>query len=121
MRKLRSLAALTIILAGFALGGADVALGQTTDDVEAAHSEVISTGGASYDAGLKAIGAAIGAALVIMGGATGISRIGSSAVESMARQPEAAGPINFAMIVSAAMIEGATLFAVVVCLLAIIL
>jgi F-type H+-transporting ATPase subunit c len=118
MRKLRSLAALTIIVAGFALGGADVALCQPADDAEAAHSEALAAGGTSYDAGLKSIGAAIGAALVIMGGATGIGRIGSSAVESMARQPEAAGPINFAMIVSAAMIEGATLFAVVVCLMA---
>ncbi len=70
--------------------------------------------------GAALLGAAIGAALVIMGGAAGISRIGGNAVESMARQPEAAGSINGAALILAAMIEGATLFAVVVCLLAVI-
>jgi F-type H+-transporting ATPase subunit c len=69
--------------------------------------------------GAGALGGAIGAGLVIIGGARGISRIGSSAVESMARQPEASGSINVAMIITAAMIEGATLFAVVVCMMAV--
>ena len=64
------------------------------------------------------LGGAIGAGLVVMGGAAGIGRIGGSAVESMARQPEAAGNISTAMIVTAAMIEGATLFAVLGCFLA---
>lgn len=58
------------------------------------------------------LGGAIGAAMAVMGGAAGIARIGSSAVESMARQPEASGQISTAMIITAAMIEGATLFAV---------
>ena len=58
------------------------------------------------------LGGAIGAGLAVMGGAAGIGRIGGSAVESMARQPEAAGQISTAMIITAAMIEGATLFAV---------
>jgi F-type H+-transporting ATPase subunit c len=65
--------------------------------------------------------ASIGAGLVVIGGARGISRIGGGAVESMARQPEASGNINVAMIITAAMIEGATLFAVVVCLLGLLL
>lgn len=69
--------------------------------------------------GARKLGGAIGAGLVIIGGAAGISRIGASAVESMARQPEAAGQINTAMIITAALIEGATLFAVVVTLLAV--
>lgn len=69
--------------------------------------------------GARKLGGAIGAGLVIMGGAAGIGRIGGSAVESMARQPEAAGQINTAMIITAALIEGATLFAVVVTLLAV--
>ena len=56
--------------------------------------------------------------LVVMGGAAGIGRIGGSAVESMARQPEASGNISTAMIITAAMIEGATLFAVLGCFLA---
>ena len=58
------------------------------------------------------LGGAIGAGLAVMGGAAGIGRIGGSAVESMARQPEAQGSISTAMIITAAMIEGATLFAV---------
>ncbi len=58
------------------------------------------------------LGGAIGAGLAVMGGAAGIGRIGGSAVESMARQPEASGNISTAMIITAAMIEGATLFAV---------
>ena len=64
------------------------------------------------------LGGAIGAGLVVMGGAAGIGRVGGSAVESMARQPEAAGQISTAMIITAAMIEGATLFAVLGCFLA---
>lgn len=58
------------------------------------------------------LGGAIGAGIAVMGGAAGIARIGGSAVESMARQPEASGQISTAMIITAAMIEGATLFAV---------
>jgi F-type H+-transporting ATPase subunit c len=69
--------------------------------------------------GARKLGGAIGVGLVIMGGAAGIGRIGGSAVESMARQPEAAGQISTAMIITSAMIEGATLFAVVVGLLAV--
>lgn len=70
--------------------------------------------------GARKLGGAIGVGLVIMGGAAGIGRIGGSAVESMARQPEAAGQISTAMIITSAMIEGATLFAVVVGLLAVL-
>ncbi|MBI4717745.1 MAG: ATP synthase F0 subunit C [Planctomycetes bacterium] len=76
--------------------------------------------GGSFFPGMTAanLGGAIGAGLVVMGGAAGIGRIGGSAVESMARQPEAAGNISTAMIITAAMIEGATLFAVLGCFLA---
>jgi F-type H+-transporting ATPase subunit c len=70
--------------------------------------------------GLGWLGGALGAGLAIMGGAAGIGRIGGSAVESMARQPAAAGQISTAMIITAAMIEGATLFAVVVGLMAVL-
>ena len=66
------------------------------------------------------LGGAIGAGLAIMGGAAGIGRIGGSAVESMARQPAAAGQISTAMIITSAMIEGATLFAVVVGMMAVL-
>ncbi len=70
--------------------------------------------------GAAVFGATIGVGLVIIGGARGIAHIGGSAVESMARQPEASGSISTAMIITAAMIEGATLFAVVVCLLGVL-
>jgi F-type H+-transporting ATPase subunit c len=62
-------------------------------------------------------GPALGAGLVIIGAALGIGRIGGQAVESMSRQPEAAGNIQTAMIISAALIEGATFFALIVCML----
>lgn len=64
--------------------------------------------------GLAFLGLALGAALTIIGAAMGIGRIGGSAVEGMSRQPEAAGPIQTAMIISAALIEGAALFALVI-------
>lgn len=68
--------------------------------------------------GLAAAGAAIGAGLVIIGGAKGIGNIGANAVQAIARQPEAAGSIGQNMIIAAALVEGATLFALVVCFLA---
>lgn len=64
--------------------------------------------------GAKNLGVGIGAGLVIMGAAAGIGRIGGSAVESMARQPEIAQQIFTPMVVSAALIEGATFFALIV-------
>jgi F-type H+-transporting ATPase subunit c len=60
------------------------------------------------------LGAAFGAGLIILGAGLGIGRIGATATESMARQPEVAGKINGAMIISAALIEGATFFALLV-------
>ncbi len=62
--------------------------------------------------------AAIGAGLAVIGGGLGIGLIGKGAVESIARQPEAKGPIGTNMILMAALVEGATLFAVVVAFLA---
>lgn len=70
------------------------------------------------DGGLKAVGIGLGLGLVIIGGGRGIGNIGSSAVESIARQPEAAKDISGAMVLSAAFVEGATLFGVVVLFLA---
>jgi F-type H+-transporting ATPase subunit c len=63
------------------------------------------------------LGSAIGAGLVILGAGYGIGKIGSAAVESMARQPEVAGNVQTAMIIAAALIEGATFFALIVCML----
>ena len=61
--------------------------------------------------------AAIGAGLAVIGAALGIGKIGASAMEAIARQPEAGGKIQTAMIISAALIEGVALFAVVVSLM----
>ena len=77
-------------------------------------------GAAGGSLALGYLGGAIGAGLAVIGGGMGIGRIGGSAVESMARQPEAAGQISTAMIITAALIEGATLFGVVVGLLAVL-
>ena len=60
------------------------------------------------------IPAAIGAGLAVIGAGLGIGKIGGAAMEGIARQPEAAGKIQTAMIISAALIEGVALFGVVV-------
>jgi len=63
------------------------------------------------------LGAGIGMGLAIIGAGLGIGRIGGQAVEAIARQPEAAGDIRAAMILTAALVEGATLAALVFALL----
>lgn len=72
-------------------------------------------------AALAKFGASIGAAIAILGAGMGIGKIGSSAMEAIARQPEAAGDIRSGMILAAALIEGVTLFAIITCVLAILL
>ena len=64
--------------------------------------------------GMMAVGAGLGAGLAVIGAGLGIGRIGGQAVEGMARQPEAAGKIQTAGLILAALIEGAALFGVVV-------
>jgi len=63
------------------------------------------------------MGAGIGAGIAAIGAGIGIGRIGGSAMDAIARQPEAMGDIRSNMIVSAALIEGVAFFAIVVCLL----
>jgi F-type H+-transporting ATPase subunit c len=65
----------------------------------------------------SSIGAGIGAALTLVGAGIGFGRIGAAALESMARQPEVAGRIQVAMIIIAAILEGATFFSLIVCIL----
>ena len=67
--------------------------------------------------GLAYIGVGLGAGLAIIGAGIGIGRIGGSAVEGISRQPEAGGSILVNMIISAALIEGAALFALVIAFL----
>lgn len=73
---------------------------------------------------LEAVAAAgyagIGAGVAAIGAGVGIGRIGGSALESIARQPEATGSIQSNMIVAAALVEGVALFAVIVCLLVVL-
>jgi len=101
-KKLAKLSLLLIVVGAIALV-APAAFGQEATTVAA----------------LGKLGGPIGAGLALIGGGLGIGRIGGSAVEAMARQPEMAGQISTAMLITAAMIEGALLFAVVVGLLAI--
>lgn len=110
----RAKVALSLIAAGLVLTVASTAIAQEHSDESGA-----SAGSAVFPGVTAAnLGGAIGAGLAVMGGAAGIGRIGGSAVESIARQPEASGNISTAMIITAAMVEGATLFAVLGCFLA---
>ena len=64
--------------------------------------------------------AGIGAGIAAVGAGIGIGRIGGSALEAMARQPEATGDIRSNMLVAAALVEGAALFGIIVCLLVVL-
>ena len=75
--------------------------------------------GAKLWAALGALGGALGAGLAIIGAGRGIGAIGERACEAIGRQPEAKGAIQGAMIISAALIEGATFFALVICMMAV--
>jgi F-type H+-transporting ATPase subunit c len=87
----------------------------------AAEQGAVTTPGATIGKGVAIVGACIAAAAAIIGGAVGISRIGRGCVESIARQPEASGAMFAPVIITAAMVEGGMLFAVVVCLLGVLL
>jgi F-type H+-transporting ATPase subunit c len=70
---------------------------------------------------LAQMGAGLGAGIAAIGAGIGIGQIGRSAVESIARQPEAVGDIRSNMIISAALIEGVAFFAIVVSFLLVLL
>ncbi len=110
MSKRLSKIALGLMVVGLvlALAPAAWAVEAPAGDAESETATFLTTKGASK------LGGPIGAGLVIMGAAAGIGRIGGSAVESMARQPEVAGQIFTPMILTAALIEGATFFALIV-------
>ena len=73
---------------------------------------------AAAGAGIAKLGACIGAGIAAIAAGIGIGKIGGSAMESIARQPESTGDIRSKMIVIAALIEGVSLIALIVCLLA---
>lgn len=76
---------------------------------------------AAAGAAIGKLGAAIGAGLAVIGAGLGIGKIGGSAMEAIARQPEASGDIRMNMIIAAALVEGVALLALVVCLLVLFL
>jgi F-type H+-transporting ATPase subunit c len=120
MNKRTAKLSLMMIFVGLALMFVSAAPAHAQDAGNAANA---ANAGGSYFLtadGAGNLGGAIGAGLVIMGGGAGVARVGAAAVESMARQPEVAGSINTAMIITAAMIEGATLFGVVVAMMAVL-
>ena len=85
------------------------------DTPEVSEAVLVAQEGAKLWAALGALGAG----LAIIGAGLGIGAIGSRACEAIGRQPEAKGAIQGAMIISAALIEGATFFALVICLMAV--
>ncbi|HET8886718.1 MAG TPA: ATP synthase F0 subunit C [Salinimicrobium sp.] len=64
--------------------------------------------------------AALGAGLAVLGAGVGVGKIGGSAMDAIARQPEASGKIQTAMIIAAALVEGVALFGVVAALLGVL-
>ena len=65
--------------------------------------------------GLAAMGCGLGAGIATIGAGIGIGKIGGSAMDAIARQPEAAGKIQTNMILTAAFVEGCALFAIAAC------
>lgn len=104
-----------LLVSAFVVFAATPVMAQEDAAPEEAPARTAFSEGSSY--GGMNLGAAFGAGLVLLGAGLGIGKIGSSAVESIARQPEVAGNIQTAMIISAALIEGATFFALIVCML----
>ena len=83
----------------------------------AAETAATSVGNVGYAGGYGLLGAGLGAGLAVIGAGLGIGRIGGSAAEGIARQPEATNDIRGTAIVLSAFVEGAALFAIVVTLL----
>lgn len=82
---------------------------------------ILAQAAAGITGSISQLGAALGAGIAALGAGIGIGKIGGSAMEAIARQPEAAGDIRSSMIVIAALVEGVALFAVIVCILALFL
>ncbi len=105
MRKARALVGMLAVVIGFALLAPAGALAEDPAATDAAHAapSVPAVPGLAL----------VGAGLAVLGAGFGIGRIGGSTVESIARQPEAAGAMFTPMIITAAMIEGAAFFAII--------
>ena len=70
---------------------------------------------------LKYVAAGLGAGLIVIGAGLGLGKIGNAALEGTARQPEAGGAIRTTMIIIAALLEGAAMLGLVICLLAMVM
>ena len=112
--KFVSLLLVALILMGF------TSMGFAQTDAAPDGSAASASGPILTDVGAGRLAGPIGAGLVLIGGAMGIGRDAAVACERIARQPEAGGRIFTSMIIAAAMIEGTTLFGVIVCLLPVI-
>lgn len=96
-------------------------LAQAEEAAAEAASAAPDTGAwATVGMGIGVLGGVIGAGLIVIGAAKGIGTLASSATEAIARQPEAGGRIFTTMIIAAALIEGVTLFGLIICLLAVL-
>lgn len=111
---------LVLLIMGLVLLTSSVAMAQgqgVVKNTDSAGKETQSPNPGSLVFSGASVGAGIGIGISLLGAGLGFGRIGSAALESMARQPEKAGQIQGAMITIAALLEGATFFALLVCLL----
>jgi F-type H+-transporting ATPase subunit c len=113
MSKRSAKIALMLVVAALSLSVVPAAMAQPEE--AAAGPDVIAANQ------MKKFGGAVGAGIAVIGGGLGIGLIGARATEAIARQPEAGAAVQTAMIISAALIEGATFFAIIVGLLAVLL
>lgn len=66
---------------------------------------------------ISVLAAAIGAGIAVFGASLGIGKLAAAAMDGTARQPAADGPIRTSMMLAAAFIEGAVMFALVICMI----
>jgi F-type H+-transporting ATPase subunit c len=121
---MKRLLSLMLIVSAFAVAGTAFAQGEAGEDAAAeaqkqALAHELKVAKAEGGSGWKGLGGGLAAGLAAVGAGIGIGLIGNGAVQSIARQPEMAGPIGTNMIITAALVEGVALFAVVIGLLGI--
>ena len=109
-----------IATAHTAVGGVEDAAAAAAEAAAAAAAEAAESLAKASGAGFKGIGGGLAAGLGALGAGVGIGQIGGSAVASIARQPEMSGTIFTNMIITAALVEGVALFAVVIGLMGIL-
>ncbi len=119
LRQVTMMLAVVGLLAVTALGQADPVAG--VEEFAIADAPAEPEAEFSIGRSIALVGAVFAAALAAIGGGQCLARIGSTCIDSMARQPEAAGSMFGPMFITAAMVEGGMLFAIVVCMLAILM